>query len=40
MYAEDTTLFGPKDIKPIQDGEDCDEYLKRQEDDKLKQRKG
>ena len=39
-YAEDTTLFGPKDIKPIQDGEDRDEYLKRQEDDKLKIRKG
>ena len=34
------TLFGPKDIKPIQDGEDRDEYLKRQEDDKLKIRKG
>ena len=38
-YAEDTTLFGPKDIKPIQDGEDRDEYLKRQEDE-LKIRKG
>jgi hypothetical protein len=39
-YAEDTTLFGPKNIKPIEDGEDRDEYLERQEDDKLKIRKG
>ena len=39
-YTEDTTLFGPKKIKPIEDGEDRDEYLKRQEDDKLKIRKG
>jgi hypothetical protein len=39
-YAEDTTLFGPKNNKPIEDGEDRDEYLKRQEDDKLKIRKG
>ncbi|CAB4013514.1 Hypothetical predicted protein [Paramuricea clavata] len=39
-YAEDTTLFGPKNIKPIKDGEDRDEYLKRQEVDKLKIRKG
>ena len=39
-YTEDTTLFVPKKIKPIEDGEDHDEYLKRQEDDKLKIRKG
>ena len=32
-------LSGAKDIKPIQDGEDCDEYLKQQEDYKLKIRK-
>ena len=35
-YTEDTTLFGPKNITPFEDDEDRDEYLKRQEDDKLK----
>ena len=39
-YAEDTALFGPKTIKPIEEDEDHDQYLKRQEDDKLKIRRG
>ena len=38
-YTEDTNLFGPKNITPFKDGEDRDEYLKRQED-KLKIQKG
>ena len=39
-YIEDTTLFGPKNITPVEDNKGRDEYLKRQEDDKLKIQKG
>ena len=38
--ADNTTLFGPKNITAFEDDEDRDEYLKRQEDDKLKIQKG